>query len=76
MQLPFRRRSLAGFDQEMILELGLVLFAAGLATGLGALVLGRTTGKARHSYGRSQKAPAAGSVSPGRHGNVSTVAAR
>lgn len=78
MQLPYRRNKFAGhgFDEEMILEIGMLLFAAGLATGVAALLMGRTSGKARYASRRQESPPANGSISHRQNQNVSTVAAR
>ena len=78
MRLPYRRNSIVrnGFDQEMILEAGMLIFAAGLATGIGVLLLGRTNGQARHAFGRQEGAPAGAGMPHQQNQNVSTVAAR
>ncbi len=65
-----------GWDREAVLEIGMLLFAGGLATGLGALLLGRVTGRTRHTARRVESPPAAGSVPSERHQNVSYNAAR
>lgn len=65
-----------GLDGEALLELGVLLFAGGLATGLGALLMGRVTGATRHTAGRVASPPTAGAVPPERHQNVTSNAAR
>lgn len=63
-------------DQETVLELGLVVFATGLVTGLVTLIYGRATGGVKRSRRHHQMPPQPGSVSSERHRNISTVAAR
>lgn len=63
-------------DQELLLEIGGGLFAAGLIGGLLVLLWGRATGSARRGRRRRRQAPAAGSVQSERHKNIATVAAR
>ncbi len=74
MRVPLRKRR--RYDRELILEMGLLVFAAGLAAGFGALLFGRTSGRARRTARRSENPPGLGSVPPERHQNVQTVAAR
>ncbi len=63
-------------DQETLLELGLVAFAAALAAGVGIRLCGRTSGGVRHGAGRAAGPPARGSVPAHRHQNVGSVSAR
>ncbi len=64
------------WDREALLEIGMLLFAGGLATGLGALLIGRVTGSTRHDARRVENPPTAGSVPSERHQNVLNNAAR
>ncbi len=65
-----------GLDREALLEVGMLLFAGGLATGIGALFMGRVTGGTRQSARRVESPPAVGTVPSERHQNVSSNAAR
>ncbi len=64
------------WDREAVLEIGMLLFAGGLATGVGALLMGRVTGNTRHAARRLESPPSAGSVPSERHQNVLNNAAR
>ncbi len=75
MKIPMRRQR-QSYERELLLEIGMALFAAGLAAGFGALFLGRATGQVRRSARRSEAPPGRGSVPAERHQNVQTVAAR
>ncbi len=72
------RRALgpSGLDQEFILEIGIALFALGLAVGWAALISGRATAGYKRMLRRAEKPPASGSVPAERHQNVGVVAAR
>ncbi len=61
-------------DQGILLELGFVLFAAGLSTGLLTLLLGRARGSQLRR--RQTSAPPPESASDVSHGNIQTAAAR
>ncbi len=63
-------------ERELLLEVGMILFAAGLLGGLGVLLFGRAKGGVDRSRQRSKGAPPSGSISGERHHNVATVAAR
>jgi hypothetical protein len=65
-----------GIEGELLLEAGMLAFAAGLAVGLGALLMGRATGNARRAARRAEGPPSWGSVSSQRHQNIATAAAR
>jgi hypothetical protein len=64
------------FDDETWLELGFAIFGMGLLAGIIAVGYGRAKGRVTHSSRRTQKLPAAGSVSGERHRNIQTTAAR
>ncbi|MCL4486974.1 MAG: hypothetical protein M1570_02435 [Chloroflexi bacterium] len=63
-------------DEETFLELGLVVFATGLLTGIATLLYGRAAGTVRHQRGHRQSPPAAGIIPAEQHNNISTTAAR
>ncbi len=65
-----------GSDREALLEVGMLLFAGGLVTGLGALLMGRVMGGTRHTARRTASPPTAGTVPSERHQNVLNDAAR
>ncbi len=63
-------------DQELALEVGFALFAAGISAGLAALLLGKTRGGMSHQRQHAAAPPSEGTVSADRHRNIATVAAR
>ncbi len=63
-------------DQELVLEIGLGLLAAGILAGIGTVLFGKSIGEARHAQRHAEPPPEAGSTPASRHGNISTVAAR
>ncbi len=71
-----KRRLRRGPEAVLLLELGMLVFAAGLATGLGALLAGRAAGRARHTERRAESVPRRGAIPPERQRNIATPAAR
>ncbi len=68
--------NLSELDPQDLLDVGLAIFALGLAVGIAVLVLGKTTSDARHKEQHAKGPPQQGSVPPQRHQNTTTVAAR
>ncbi len=63
-------------DQELVLEIGLVLAAIGIAAAVGVWLLGNAMSARDHAGRHAEEPPLAGTIEPERHQHISTVAAR
>lgn len=59
-------------DRELVLELGIAGVGLSILGGLLILIIGRLSGDAQRGGRHAEGPPAAGSVSPARHQNLSS----
>jgi hypothetical protein len=65
-----------GLEREALLEAGLLVFAAGLATAIGTLVGARATGQAQRGSRHAEPPPSVGSIPASRHQHIQSAAPR